>query len=181
MMKFLCSRTVIATAAGTLLAALLLNGVAQAVTDTIFKYSKPKTGYYSISTLDMIPSNSADVYGQSGADQLIPGAGYCFNSGVHLPYRATITALTAWSTSGVNGNPNFYLYRAKMLDSTSDIIAQMHPTDDSGTRKVAHIAIAASNLVDNMHYTYGLLVCLTSGSDIFNGARLTYTYTNAGD
>ena len=51
--------------------------------------------------------------------------------------------------------------------------------DDTGIRKSA-IAVPPSHKFNNAVYAYGLDVCI-SPDDVFFAARISYTYTSAGD
>ncbi len=82
---------------GSLLAAVSLSGVAQAVTDTIFRYSTAKIGYFGIDAMALAPQNSHAASQLSSNWDAVAGASVsadgCYNSGVHLPQGATITQL----------------------------------------------------------------------------------------
>jgi hypothetical protein len=184
MKKLFTSRRLAVAAAGGLLVALSLSGVAQAVTDTIFQYTAAKTGYFAIHPMAMVPdgADSASTYhvGWNGAGLHTTGGG-CFSTSVNLPNGATMTALDIWYSSGTGGNPQMVILRYKVADGTSDFVADRFFKDDSATRKggTAPINVAFA-VADNAHYTYGFGTCLTA-NDSFYGARITYTYTNAGD
>jgi hypothetical protein len=63
-----------------------------------------------------------------------------------------------------------------------EIIVAKTIVDDSGTRNQNNTAIAngPTARVNNGRYAYGFGVCLGSDST-FRGARVTYTYNQAGD
>jgi hypothetical protein len=106
----------------------------------------------------------------------------CFNTGVNLPHGATMTRLSVWYSSGGNSNPLVQLLRHTLADGSFNLIVSGSIVDVSGTRKQKNFAIADTPVAkaNNAQYAYGLGVCL--GSDTkFHGARLTYTYTHAGD
>jgi hypothetical protein len=105
-----------------------------------------------------------------------------FNTGVNLPHGATMTRLSVWYTSGGNSNPLVQLLRHALANGSFNLIVSGSIVDDSGARKQKNFAIADTPVAkaNNAQYAYGLGVCL--GSDTkFHGARLTYTYTHAGD
>ena len=52
----------------------------------------------------------------------------------------------------------------------------------SGGNRAGSVPIAAEvAVINNALYSYGLQVCLHSSADVFYGARIQYTYKNAGD
>ena len=178
------SRRVALAAAGGLLAALSLSGAAQAITDNIFRYATAKTGHFSIDVMAMAPdrADAANDYLISWSGILSTGNALCFNTDVSLPNGATMTRLSVWYTSGASSNPFVQLVRHALADGTSNVIAFQTIIDDSGTRKQRNLAIPNNSLakVKSGPYTYGFGVCL--GSDtVFHGARVTCTYTHAGD
>jgi hypothetical protein len=182
------SRRIALVATGGLLAALSLGGIAQAVTDKIFRYTTARTGYFGIDHMAMAPrdASSANDYVVSWGTGLYPqyltGTGGCHQSGVHLPNGATIVRLLVWTRSSSVSGLNVYLYRHKYLDGTQDTIASKHIPDNSNTRIQTRIAIANNSfaVVNNAAYSYGFGVCL-SASALFHSARVAYTYTHAGD
>jgi hypothetical protein len=121
---------------GTLVAATTI-GAAQAITDSNFIYSSPKTGFYSIDSAALTPENELIVY-NSGLHGISPAtaASGCFVTGVNLPNRATITDLDVWFRSGASagGQPIFSLRRKKFSDGAIAVSAFRTVADDSGTR-----------------------------------------------
>jgi hypothetical protein len=185
MNTYLTSRRLALVAAGGVLAALSLSGVAQAVTDTIFRYTTTKTGYFGIDFMAMAPSNAAaaDNYQIGNLTGLTATGVRCFNTGVNLPHGARMTQLVVWTTSGATSNPATAMYRHRLPDgSTDEIVPSYLIVDDSGNRKQTNIPIANNTIavVRNTGYTYGFAVCLGSG-DTFHGARVAYIYFQAGD
>ena len=184
MKKLFTSRRLAVAAAGGLLVALSLSGVAQAVTDKIFQYTTAKTGYFAIHPMAMVPdgAESASTYhvGWNGAGLHTTGGG-CFSTSVNLPNGTTMTGLAIWYSSGTGGNPQMVILRYKLADGTSDFVADKVFADDSATRNEGIAPINATfAVVDNAHYAYGFGTCLNA-NDSFYGARIAYTYTNAGD
>jgi hypothetical protein len=175
-------------AASAIVAALFLAGAARAVTDTIFQYSAPKTGYYSLSPGAFSPSSGGTSYGITGGpDTLtdIAGSRECFNSAVNLPQDAKMTAFASWYKSDIAKNITVLLFRSKPADGTSDIVAKLVSTDASGARKPINLVIPQSAIatVDNLNYVYSAFVCFHIGNanNQYYGARISYTYTTAGD
>src|SRR6476619_4713514 len=96
----------IGIAVGALAVALCVNGIAQAITDTTFRYSTPKTGDYTIAHMAMIPdgATSANHYLVTHDDGLTVDQAACFSSGVNLPQNATITTVTVYYASGATSD-----------------------------------------------------------------------------
>jgi hypothetical protein len=172
-----------AAGAAVALAVVAAVGTAQAITDTVFKYSTPKTGFFTIDAMALAPDNSGALYFNDWDDGLEASAGNtaCFNAGVNLPNGATITQVSVWAESAAFGNPNSNLRRKKLSDGSFDILAQAQLVDDTQTRKVQHVAVpAADAVVNNNLYSYGFGFC-PAEDDVFYVARISYTYQNAGD
>jgi hypothetical protein len=98
-------------AAGGLVIALFFSGVAQAITDSVFRYSTPKTGFYSIDHLAVTPLRSIDSYLREFNAGLVNTGSQqaCFGAGINLPHGATLKAATARYKSDAGGNPTFYV------------------------------------------------------------------------
>ena len=114
--------------------------------------------------------------------QLASGNG-CFNTGVNLPQGATITALTAFWTSGIGaGHPAFQLFRHSPGGGPAMLVAGLTVIDDTAVQKPFKATMnAAAAVVNNNQHVYGLQICLPGTNDLFHGARIAYTYTHAGD
>jgi hypothetical protein len=173
----------LALAPSALLPALWFCGAAHAVTDTVFKYSTPKTGYYSIDHMALSPDRTASgaSYTRLNIDSgLTTGQEACFVAGVHLPHGATITGLRVWYQSGASGDPavNFILHR--LVDGQAFLVGGRTFVDDSGVRKAGNVTVPPGQKVDNNRASYGIQVCIFPG-DAFHGARITYSFDNAGD
>ena len=176
-------RRVYLALAGVALLALIAVGTAYAITSGSFKYSSTKTGYVSVSNMDMIPdgNNTTITYFNSWTGGLSdPGDG-CFNAGVNLPQGAKVKSIT-YTYDSSTGSNFFGRFVRMNLDSGNgvDIIDSVSPTNDTGN--VAHVTASVhSNQqgVDNKRFAYGVGVC--PGSDgTFYGAKIKYTYKNAG-
>jgi len=172
-------------AAGGFVATLFLGGAAYAVTDTIFKYSTPKTGYYSLSP----NAFGGDGFGNYGdhiigwPDYLGTSAGGCFTTGVNLPQGAKLTALAAWTSSDAATGVRIHLHRVNLATGHSDEIVLLQSKDTTQTRTTNTFKIPASATatVDNQRFDYGVAVCLASANSRYLGGRITYSYDNAGD
>lgn len=170
-------------AAGSLVTAVFLGGAAHAITDTIFKYSTPKTGYLSVDPAGLMPltHDDADAYGTYyyyGAVTTTTLVYSCFGKSVELPQGARVTGLTGWYEYGMR----LSLFRHSLAQGGNEILGdRVFGTADTG-RKVGNVAIDATlRVIDNQRYTYALVMCLPKTTNNFFGARITYTYTTAGD
>jgi hypothetical protein len=166
-------------------AALLLSGAAQAITDTVFKYSTPKNGNFTIDRMAMTPADenaAANFSIETGNGQGLRATGpQCFNAAVNLPQGATIVRMTVWYSSVAEGDPDFFVLRQRLTDGQTDTVITSTGADDSGQRKTLNAdANATFATVDNVRYSYGFGACLAQ-LDKFYAARILYTYTNAGD
>src|ERR1700754_3860516 len=97
------SRHAAVAAAGGILAALSIGGVALAITDTQFKYTSPKTGFYTVGSASFAPKDttSAGNYFNSVTGGLgVLDQRRCFLTGVNLPHGAALTGLRVWYVSG---------------------------------------------------------------------------------
>ncbi len=163
-------------------ATLVLSGTAMAITDTSFTYSTVQTGYLMIGPGDLVP-----ISDESANDYYVATHGAfttsdtCFIAPVHLPQGARMTSVRTSYSSGAASNLSVYLSRENpVTGSGADMIART-VVDDSGTRTFVNDVISADlRLVSNALYTYTYRVCVGS-NDFFYGARIAYTYTNAGD
>jgi len=159
-------------------------GTAQAVTDTAFKYSTAKTGYFTINPGDLIPNSSSATYDLTiSALTAVGSVTGCFYAGVHLPNGARIGQVAIWYVSGATGGDlQFQLARTRLADNATEFAVATNPHDDSGVHKMSAVfADAAMATVNNGIYRYSFGFCPASVDNVFHGGRITYTYTNAGD
>jgi hypothetical protein len=182
MTAYFTSRRAAIAAAGGLVVALSFGGVAQAITDTVFKYTNPRTAYYSIGHLALNPLGTAFAghYARDYTGGLVNnGAGAaCLGTGVNLPQGAALTLLRVWYKSGAGGNPSF-TFVVEQLSTGQATIYTRSAVSDTGAPAAADIPIGALQ-IDNVHNAYALAVCINP-SDVFLSARITYTAANAGD
>jgi hypothetical protein len=158
-------------------------GSAQAATDTIFKYSTPKTGYLSIGNAAMAPSQSTSAYVNYFYSSGLSATG-CFATPVHLPQGAVITAVAAFYKNGAAStqNSNFYVFRETLNNGSGVNVATIAATDRSGTTQSILLPVNAANAtINNLTYAYVAATCLGQATNTFYGMRIRYTYTNAGD
>ena len=164
---------------------VVLTGTAMAVTDTQFVYSTTQTGNLTIHPMDLAPANhaAADDYSVSWAPAKLSrsSASQCFNTGVNLPQQAKITRIRTTYSSGASSDLSVYLVRSELdTDTPSYLVGQLVPNNSGARTTVAHTPPSTLNVVDNSRYAYGYGVCL-GATTIFEGARITYQYTRAGD
>ena len=164
-------------------ATLVLSGTAIAVTDTTFTYSSTKTGYLTIHPQAMTPSDDTvanDYFVSYGDARLQTAGGGCFSTGVNLPQNAKITTLQTYYNS-LTGANRVMLERNNLSTDAIDLLVDHTIANFEGLRRsVIDTVPIAQRTVWNNVYSYAFAVCL-GADDMFEGARLTYTYTTAGD
>jgi hypothetical protein len=168
--------------AGSLVAVVAGMGSAGAVTDIIFKYKTPKTGYFTVGPMSLIPDSAGATgdYVSNYAAGTFTGQG-CFNTGVNLPNGATITKIAVSYKSGVAHDIDVLMSRFPVAGGVPQAVAQQTIVDNKDLRKmVALTPVAANAVVNNLSFAYGIAFCLGTG-DTFYAARILYTYDNAGD
>ena len=165
-------------------ATLVLSGTAIAVTDATFTYSTTQTGYLTIHPMDLAPGGSSHADGYTtdpSGGILATSTGGCFNTGVNVPQLAKVTTVLAYYVGLSNSPTGVYLVREKLVDGDGETIAGQSLTDTGGVRKSLTITVPVDRrTVRNNVYSYGFGICLDAG-EAFHGARITYTYTTAGD
>jgi hypothetical protein len=184
MKAYFTSRMIAVVTAGGLLAAFALSGVAQAVTDTIFKYTTPKTGYLAISPVAFAPELSSLQYSVGRSILLAANGTACFEAPVNLPQGAKMTALAIWYRRTAPNSFSVGLNRHPIAPENLVSVVVANPVADTGgVYKPAsyNITNASEQTVDNQHNNYFLVVCLSNTNDEFYGARITYSYDSAGD
>jgi hypothetical protein len=171
--------------------ALVLGGVAYAITSSTFTYNAPKTGWYALSPMAFAPNTpaSADDYliawpnhpGVAGG-YLGSATGACF-TGVNLPHGAKMTDFTMRYAAQTNQGLAAYLFRTRASDGVSNVIGQLVASNTSGTRQTANDNLPATGVstVNNTTYVYSVGVCVQAGGNVYYNGRITYTYTSAGD
>ena len=154
------------------------------VTDTVFRYSTPKTGDYTIAHMAMIPdgTDTADKgYLVTHGEGLTVDQSACFNSGVNLPQNSTITAVTVYYASGNTSDVFAQVRRNRLSDGAPQVIASLLFTNNTETRTAGNITVDATKaVVKNNTFLYAFGLCLGAG-DVFYAARISYQYDNAGD
>jgi len=118
------------------------------------------------------------------AGELAPGTnGGCFVRNVEFPDGAQIKHLTFWSSEQTSGSAQINFYRLNVSTNHLDEISIVLSQDTSGNRAATNGPIAAGPIavVNNQHFAYEVRVCLNDSHTVFYSARITYTYSNAGD
>ncbi len=188
------------------LVGIAITGTALALKSSSFTYSRTKTGYYSLSPMDFAPDSlhtPTNDYHKFWIDYVDPtpsptddsfvwrlgntDTARCFNAGVHLPKGAKMKSITFWYESGdLYGDlheDDFYgvLVRQNPSTNAAAAIAAVAPIDDSGVKTpITALVESTKQTVNNQAFTYGVGVCV-AGDTYFYGARIKYTYKNAGD
>jgi hypothetical protein len=168
--------------AAGIVAAIVLSGVAYAITGNAFIYSRAKPGYFSIHPASLAPFNDTISYQSSSGPPAQVQANGCLTTGVHLPDGAKITGLSVWYAANTVGGVGFSLFRDTPSNGTDAYLVFGSSDDASGNRvgKLFSISRALAT-VNNKAGSYGFGVCPVNNTQIFYGARINYTYTTAGD
>jgi len=164
-----------------ILIGLMLSGGAHAIVYGAFRYSKPQTGYLTISPASFVPASNSAVYGNDGSSIVTTGQ-QCFSAGVNLPQDAKITQLAMWYSKNDDTSVQLSLSRSEPALFNTTGIASLSPVNTGGTGKAAAVNITNTSLqtVNNIRYMYIVNNCV-SDQEFFAGARIKYTYTTAGD
>ena len=165
--------------------AMALTGTAMAITDTEFTYTTAKTGYVAIHPMDLAPDGTVsgtdyiNVFFTAEVSTGLTAA--CFSTGVNLPQGARIKSIDTWYRSNDQSDPRTLLYRNNLATDVTDQLVFAEINDDTNVRKVDTRTVPMNlREVQNRTYTYGYGTCVGEGTT-FEGARITYTYTSAGD
>ena len=189
MTNHLTLRRLALVAAGGLVAALSFGGVAQAITDSVFKYSSPKTGALMLSPADFVPSStgSASDYSMSvtGGITTASAGQVCFLAPVHLPQAATITQLKAFHRRPDASDVVFvFLNRVNADGTTVQGVANgaqaIAPITVPAGGSVIYAANASTNVVNNLQFSYVVGLCIANNGRLIS-ARVAYTFTTAGE
>jgi hypothetical protein len=162
--------------------AVLSPEMASAYTDTIYKYTTPKTGFLHLPAAAFAPSGPNNAFNNNGIE-IINGVNgtACFLAPVNLPNGATIGSVAAWYNHAAASNFGLEFIRYKVIDGTlTDLLNKVLPTT-GGSRKQAGYNITPAEVVNNNAYAYVMVLCMNAATDSFYGMRIKYTYSNAGD
>lgn len=180
-------RAVVVPASTAVLVALLLSGAANAITDTVFRYSTPQTGYLALPANVFTPLDDSTAYSVTNRSQLRLDTDdfACFVTPVNLPQGADMTNLTVWyqnqsATLAVSLLRNTNL---DIPDGFKELARRNLPRGDASVRQEANRSIAGAAIVDNKDNHYWLEYCARNAftDGILQSVRITYTYKNAGD
>ena len=180
-------RRPLVTASAVALLALGSIGIAHAISSNIFQYTTPQTGYLNLSPMAFSPEDAADAahFAISPPFWISKDAGannVCMVAGVHLPEGARVKSLTAWAASDVDQGVQVRLMRANPASGTANGLVGVISHDTSQNRfAMSAAAPGATAVINNQHFGYGVHVCINSTPSLFFGARITYTYSDAGD
>jgi hypothetical protein len=176
-----CARVCVFVLAGGLI--VLAAGAVKAATEPDFTYSQPQTGHLQLPTPAFAPITSTAAWSQDGRD-LSPSANTntCFLAAVNLPEQSRIVRVSFWYLRETGTAYSVQLFRNRVADGTIQPLINAAPAVSSTrTGMNAAIATPALRVVDNLRYSYMMLVCTDSALNSFGGARITYSYTDAGD
>jgi hypothetical protein len=166
---------------------MIAGGAAHAITDTVFRYSTPQTGFLNIPPTAQVPQ--WDIYAylhfNNGVLRVSTNAEACFAAPVYLPERATVREFAAWYS---NGGGTLSLTLSRMANSTTFGGEQIATTALSDTGGVGIYAKAKKSVsggaaeIDNSRFSYWMGYCAVNAvnATLLN-VRITYTYRNAGD
>jgi hypothetical protein len=162
---------------------LSLTGVAYAITSSVFRYSTAKVGYHTIHPMDLAADNDSRTYTILYLEGTLNSpSGGCFQTALHLPERANITGMSVWSSETAGGNVTAQIFRTTLSNGDGLLVANEPSTDTSGTRVGKFYPITSPATVISRNYGYGFDVCLAGGAaSTFYGARIQYSFTDAGD
>jgi hypothetical protein len=180
------ARVLIAAVSGALAAGALLSPAAQAITDTVFRYSTPKTGSFMVPAAALSRAADGVAYSNNGFSVTTShSAQVCFQAPVNVPHGAELTSLTAWYGRADANAVVFVLLRRMQVTGVSyvdvDQIANTAETQAPVNDGFSAVRYDITDpTVNNRAYAYYIVVCLANNG-AFNAARVDYTYTTAGD
>lgn len=167
---------------GLVFAAVVFSGKAGAITDTIFKYSTTKTGYFSISAVAFSPNISTNQYYFQNQVDLRPSTNdlMCFAAPIFLPHGARMTEVRFWHAN-YNGSQTFRIMR-RGVGRWFDVISTGSFPQTTFTSYFEYAKSIPSVVVNNRDYSYHLEYCVQNGLNAWIAkARIKYTYNTAGD
>jgi hypothetical protein len=174
---------VVASIAAAILLSWVVSGTKAAADDT-FKYGRAQVGWLSISPLAMGPWKSTAPSGfTKGPDEIVTTDAGCFGTGVYLPHGATITSAVVWySTAAAGVFFETALHRHDLSNGEVNEFAHAIFSDYSGRRANGFMTFVDRPVATvDQRFDYSFSYCLVGGGGKFMGARIRYTYTNAGD
>ena len=186
-MRRISQRALARAAFGGLVLVFTFAGAANAITDTNFRYSAPKTGYLTITAAAFTPGLLTSAYVNNGA-VLSPSTTNqtCWYAPVNLPHGATMSRLHLWYASESPDLVIIQLIRRTFANGAEgQIVSESAPASGGLYRVAGYPITGAMQTVDNARHGYYVRMCLqydgTGETPKYHGARITYTYTSAGD
>jgi hypothetical protein len=188
MKTYLASRNSAFFAAGGLTAGFFIAGAAYAVTDTVFRYDPPKTGFLMIPAAAFVPNDGLATQWSMGPGRLIqgtsPGTEVCFNAPVNLPDRSQLKSVRVWYARSDAGSLN---YKLQAQDATYNfgvgavILNRTAPSTGFAITSANHnITDPSQQTIINSRYAYFFRACMDGGAEL-DAVRITYTYATAGN
>jgi hypothetical protein len=188
MKKLINWRAIVVPTSTAVLVALLLSGAANAITDTVFRYSTPQTGYLAIPANVFTPLDDSTLYNVQNRSQLRLDTDdfACFVTPVNLPQGADMTDLTVWYQNHSAGLAVSLLRKTNLdiFNGFKELARRILPRGDASVTQEANRSIAGPDaIVDNKDNHYWLEYCARNAAQdgVLNSVRITYTYKNAGD
>jgi hypothetical protein len=180
-MRTLVTARHLAIALTGILIGFTLSGVAYAISAAGFRYSTPQTGYVTIAGGAFTPLDQ-NVAFFKGGDELVSSTGSCFFAPVNLPQGAKLTELAMWYAKNDASAKSLLVARMSLSTRSTTTISSVGASNTGGGFQSTAAAVTATSVqtVNNKAYAYFLQTCL-SNTEEFVSARLTYTYTKAGD
>jgi hypothetical protein len=170
----------VATCSGVVIA-LTLSGAARAITDTVFRYSTPKTGYLTLHPVAFTIQASSMAFVVLQDTAISPEPDGCLGAPVNLPHGATITAVTFWMTTGDPDPASVRMFRTRLQTGANEYLFSENAPNHGGVRRSFSLDVPDFNVINNAQYAYGVVACMINNPDALHGVRVTYTYSNAGD
>jgi hypothetical protein len=172
--------------AGAAAALLLIAGAAGAVTSESFDYPAAKTGYRVIPPVAMFPTDRGSLNGYSGGWGFLrfvnnaPLERGCFNSGVNLPQGARVESIEVFYSGPFAGSGFVATLFQNDLETGAVSVLATGAMPDAEARTSRLLGMSGGIKIGNKRYSYTFNLCLGE-EDMFYGARVKYTYKNAGD
>jgi hypothetical protein len=177
-------RATVVAASAAVVVALFLSGAAYAVTDSVFRYSTPQTGYLAIpATAFRALDDNYDYYFENRFALRQGTSNFaCYAAPVNLPQGADMTVLTAWFAN-VGGTASLKLVRQLHTGFLKDLAVRPLPATATPVNQQVSKAITdAEAIIDNQNNAYWVEYCVNNGLNaILFTVRVTYTFTTAGD
>ncbi|MGB7259434.1 MAG: hypothetical protein WBD48_15275 [Pseudolabrys sp.] len=183
-MKIEFTSRYVALAAGVAIGvAFALSGAAHAITDTVFRYSTTQKGFLGFPPSAFAPGNGGNTFYNiynDGTLLQVASAQTCVNAPVNLPQGATMTDFAIWY-SKQTGTAVLTLVTATYSANADTVLLTLSLADTASARVgISRAITGAGARIDNAHNSYWLRFCADNGT-YFNGMRIAYTYTTAGD